>query len=101
MYVDSLVCIKVKGGESGVKQGCIISPWLFSVYMDTVMRVKICMRRRGVKFLEEEGKERLPGLLCADDLVLCEELEEDLRAMVGYFAVVSRRGLKAMQAREK
>ena len=29
---------------------------------------------------------RLPGLLYADDLVLCGELEEDLRLMVGQFA---------------
>ena len=41
MYVDSLACIKVKGGESkglrvniGVRQGCIMSPWIFNVYMD-------------------------------------------------------------------
>ena len=34
----------------------------------------------------EEGREwRLPGLLCADDLVLCGKSEEELRAMVGRF----------------
>ena len=45
MHVDSSACIKVKGGESerfridtGVRQGCIISPWLFNVYMDAVMK---------------------------------------------------------------
>ena len=33
---------------------------------------------------QEEGKEwRLPDLFYADDLVLCGESEEDLRAMVG------------------
>ena len=38
---------------------------------------------------------RLPGLLYADDLILCGELEEDLRAMVGHFVEVCRkRGLK-------
>ena len=43
MYVDSLACIRVKGGEnerfridSGVRQGCITSLWLFNVYMDGV-----------------------------------------------------------------
>ena len=50
VYVNSLACVRVKGGE-----------------------------RRGVRF-QEEG--RLPGLLYADDLVLCGESEEDLRAMV-------------------
>ena len=45
---------------------------------------------------EEEGREwRLPGLLCADDLFVCGESEEDTRAMVGCFTeVCRRRGLK-------
>ena len=75
----------VKGGmseqlriDSGVRQVCIMSPWLFNVYMSAVMRGK-----------NGDGKEgrqwRLPGLLYADELVLCGESEEDLRAMVGWF----------------
>ena len=45
MYVDSLGCFRVKGGESEwfridsvVRQGCIMSPWLFNIYMDAVMK---------------------------------------------------------------
>ena len=60
IYVGKSACVRVKGSESelfkidsGVKHGCIMSPWLFSVYMDGVMKeVKIGMGRRGVKFLE-------------------------------------------------
>ena len=59
-----------------MRQGCIISPWLFDVYMDGVMKE--------VSELPG-GKLRLPGLLYTDDLVLCGELEEDLRVMVGLF----------------
>ena len=46
---------------------------------------------------QKEGREwRLPGLLYADDLVMCGVSEEDLRAMVGRFVEVSRRkSLKA------
>ena len=55
MYVNTLVCVKLKRGEiecfridSGVRQGCIMSPWLFNVYMDAVMKeMKIDMGRRG------------------------------------------------------
>ena len=54
IYVDSLNCVRVKVSESewfrinsGVRQGCIISPWFFNVYMDTVMEVKMGMERRG------------------------------------------------------
>ena len=60
MYVD-ISAMSVKGGESerfsidsGVRQGCIISPWLFNVYMDGVMKVKMGMESKGVKFLEDE-----------------------------------------------
>ena len=59
MYVDSSACVRVTGGESewfkienGVRQECIMSPWLFNVYMDGVMKgVKMGMRRKGVRFL--------------------------------------------------
>ena len=66
-----------------------MSLWMFKVYMDAVVKeVKMGMGRRGVRFLEEGGEWRLPGLLYSDDLVLCGELEEDLRAMVGRFVSV-------------
>ena len=79
MYVDSSACVRVKGVESerfrvdsGVRQGCIMSPWLFNVYMDGVMKeVKMGMGRREVSILEEGREWRIPGLLYADDLVLC------------------------------
>ena len=100
MYVNSLVYVRVMGGgeskcfriNSGVRQGCIMSPCLFNVYMDTVMKeLKMGMGRRGVRFQEEGIEWRLPGLLYADDLVLCGDLEEDLRAIVGRFIEVCRR----------
>ena len=44
MYVNSLACVRIKGGEnkcfkidSGVIQGCIMSPWPFNV------RVRACV----------------------------------------------------------
>ena len=44
----------------------------------------------------------LPGLLYADDLVLCGESEEDMRVMVGRFPEVCRRiGLKVNAGKSK
>ena len=44
----------------------------------------------------------MPGLLYADDLVICGESEEDLRAMVGHFVeVCRRRGLKVNEGKSK
>ena len=76
MYVDSLPCIRVKEGvserfriDSGVR--------LFNVNRDAVMKeVKIGMGRKGVRFIEQGREWRLPGLLHADDLILCGESEE-------------------------
>ena len=58
MYVNILACIRGKVGESesfrinnGVKQGCIMSLWLFNIYMDAVRKeVKMGIGRR-----EESG----------------------------------------------
>ena len=94
--------VSINGGESeqfridsGVRQGSIMSPRLFNVYMDAMMKVKMGMGRRGVRFLEDGREWSLTGLLYADDLVLSGESEDDLRAMVGQFAeVCRRRGLK-------
>ena len=60
------------------------------------------MEKRGYSFLENGSEWRLSGLLYADDLVLCVEPEEDLRAMVGRFAeVCKRRGLKINAVKSK
>ena len=64
--------------------------------------VNIGMGRREVRFLEKWREWRLPGLLYADDLVLCGESEEDLKATVGRFVEVCRkRRLKVNAGKSK
>ena len=54
IYVYSLACFIVKGCESdcfriesGVRQVCIMSPWLFNVYMEAAMKeLKMGMERK-------------------------------------------------------
>ena len=56
--------------------------------------VKIGMGRKGVRLVEDGREWRLPGLLYAEDLVLCGDSEENLRVMVGWFAeVCTKKGL--------
>ena len=45
MYINNLACVRVKGGESecfridsGVRRGCIISPWFFNVYIIIIVK---------------------------------------------------------------
>ena len=59
-----------------MRQGCIISPWLFNVYMGAVMKeLKTGIGMEGVRFPKEGRGWRLLGLLYAADLVLCGDLE--------------------------
>ena len=62
------------------------------IYMDALMKeMKMGMGRRGVRFKEEGREWGLPGLLFADNLVLCGDSEEYQRVMVGSFDEVCRR----------
>ena len=110
MYVDSSAYGRIKGGiseqfriDSGVRQVCSMSSWLFNLYMDGVMiEVKVGLGRRGVSFLEDGREWRLTGPLYADDLVLCGESEEEVKVIVGRFAdVCRRRGLKVNAVRAR
>ena len=76
---------------------------LFNVHMDKVMKeVKMGLGWMGLRFLDEGREWRLPGLLYADDLVLCGELEENRKKMVGRFLeVCRRRDLKVNADKEK
>ena len=88
MYTSSLTSIRVKGSEcfrieSGVRH--IMFLWLINVYIEAVMKnKKMEMERMGVRFLEEGRELILPGLLYADDLVLCGKSELDLKVMVAF-----------------
>ena len=72
MYVDSSICVRIKGGESKrfridseVRQECIMCPWLFNAYMDGVMReVKMGMGRKEVRLLEDGRVEIAWHLVC-------------------------------------
>jgi len=75
MYENSKACVRVDGKvsewftiEEGVRQGCVISPWLFNVFMDACMR-----RSRAPECGLKIGDERVCFLLYADDTVLLAE----------------------------
>src|SRR5215469_16752041 len=72
----------------GLRQGCVMSPWLFNVYMDSIVReVKRECVKEGLNLLSERGEVqwRVNMLLYADDTVLMGETEESLQRLVTLF----------------
>ena len=65
--------------DSGVKQGCFISLYLFNACYDVVMKEgNMGIGWRIVRFLEDGREWRLPSVLYANGLVLCGESEKEL-----------------------
>ena len=56
----------------GLKQGCVMSPWLFNLFMDGVMREwRVGIMNAGVCLNEIYGRQRsMSSFLSADDAVL-------------------------------
>ena len=82
LYVGSKACVKVGGLTSedfevcrGVRQGCTLSPWLFNLFMDNVMR-----EARGSFVGEVQLSTGEVGvLLFADDMVVMADSKEGLQ----------------------
>jgi Reverse transcriptase (RNA-dependent DNA polymerase)/Endonuclease/Exonuclease/phosphatase family len=87
MYKESRCAVKMEGklGEwfqiiTGVRQGCILSPLLFLIVIDWVMRRGIDEKSRGIEW---RGIERLADLDFADDIALLEDSWKGMRELTG------------------
>ena len=109
-YRCSESCVRVCQEESewfevkvGLRQGCVMSPWLFNVYMDGVVKeFKARILDKGVSLKVGFESIRVSCLLFADDTVLIAESEEQLQAFVNEFVIVcERRGLKLNVGKSK
>ncbi len=95
LYEEESACIKISGETSehfeikvGLRQGSIMSSWLFNIYMDGVMReMKGKVGEVGVRMYAEGRKWVLNSVLFANDTVLIAENESDLQSLVCVFIV--------------
>ena len=110
-YSESRACVKGESGVSewfdvrvGLRQGCVMSPWLFNMYMDGVVReVNARVQERGVEMIGQEGNVwEVNQLLYADDTVLIGDSKESLQRLLNEFNnVCERRKLKVNVGKSK
>ena len=76
-YVDSRACV-------GLRHGCVMSPWLFNVYMDGVVRVvNVRVLGKALDLLSANGgRFEINQQLFADDTALVADSEEKLCRLV-------------------
>ena len=88
----------------GLRQRCVMSPWLFNVYMDGVVRgVNVRVLGKGFKLLNWNGSRfKINQLLFADDTALVADLEEKLCRLVSEFGrLCERRKLRVNVGKSK
>ena len=86
LYTKSLAAVRIDGKVSewfnvkiGVRQGCKLSPLLFIIYMNDI--IKNCHFEGGLNF----ANNKIMSLAYADDLVLLAESEVELQANINKF----------------
>lgn len=84
LYEGSAACVRINGDLTpwfsiikGVKQGCVMSPWLFILYMDKCMQVL-----KGLNLGVTMSDTKVCSLVYADDVVLVTENAYDLQRLV-------------------
>ena len=92
LYVGSKACVRAGNEVSewfpvrvGLRQGCVMSPWLFNLYIDGVVREV----NAGLKLVDGNDNEwELNQLLFADDTVVVADSERKLCQLVTEFGRV-------------
>ena len=88
----------------GLRQGCVMSPWFFNVYVDGVVReVNVRMLGKGLELLSANGgRFEINQLLFADDTAQVADSEEKLCRLVCEFGrVYERRKLRVNVGKSK
>ncbi len=105
LYGDNTMVVKMDGEESsdfragqGVRQGCILSPLLFNIYGERIIREALENWSGGISI----GGRKISNLRYADDTTLIAADEEEMAEMIDRVKTVSERlGLRINTAKTK
>ncbi len=109
-YENASASVRVNGElsesfnvEEGVRQGCVMSPWLFDISMDGCIReMKVEVQDLGGRLNARGVEQRVVASLYADDTVLLAESEGMLQRIIDEFdRVCKRRKLKVNAGKSK
>ncbi|XP_049720335.1 uncharacterized protein LOC126064890 [Elephas maximus indicus] len=86
LYIDQEAVVRTEQGDTdwfkvrkGVRLGCILSPYLFNLYAEQIIREDgLYEEERGIRF----GERLINNLCYADDTTLLAESEEDLKHLL-------------------
>ena len=84
LYKSVRSCVRINGVSTdffdvkcGLKQGCLLSPLLFNLYIDDLIR-DMKLLNIGIEIEDE----KICLLLYADDVILIADTEEDLQSLL-------------------
>ena len=94
LYKESKACVRVEAElteefvvKQGLRQGCPLSPWLFNIFLDRVVREAMVEFKGGVVL----DSCLIQILLFADDTVVMAQTEEDLTENIERLYVAMKR----------
>ncbi|CAK1594622.1 unnamed protein product, partial [Parnassius mnemosyne] len=104
LYRDSSACVRINGVYSdwfgihkGVRQGCVASPWLFNLFMDSCLQT-LKVEECGLRM----GESTVKCLLYADDQVIFASSAAELQMMVTLMNwSLKERGMKVNASKTK
>jgi len=104
LYRDLSCCIRTREGNTdmfsiltGVRQGCILSPFLFLIVIDFVLRKTTEGHNFGIIW----GQKKLADLDFADDLALLCHTQQALQDMTDYIYLGKKLGYVSVARRQK